>query len=183
ELLDLAGIPYTVNPRLVRGLDYYNRTVFEWLTTRLGSQGTVCGGGRYDGLVEQLGGRVTPAVGFAMGLERLLLLVQAVNPDFAAAARVDAYLVAAGDGVQREALRLAEQLRDDLPSLRLMTNYGGGSFKKQFGRADKHGARIALVLGESEAAAGQVVVKDLATGNQETLAQSDVTARLASILG
>ncbi|CAJ0995887.1 Histidine--tRNA ligase [Sodalis praecaptivus] len=183
ELLDLAGIPYTVNPRLVRGLDYYNRTVFEWVTTRLGSQGTVCGGGRYDGLVEQLGGRPTPAVGFAMGLERLVLLVQAVNPKFAAAPRVDAYLVAAGDGVQREALRLAEQLRDALPSLRLMTNYGGGSFKKQFGRADKHGARVALVLGESEAAAQQVVVKDLATGNQETLAQSDVAARLASILG
>ncbi|MGL9772964.1 MAG: histidine--tRNA ligase [Sodalis sp. (in: enterobacteria)] len=183
ELLDLAGIAYTVNPRLVRGLDYYNQTVFEWVTTRLGSQGTVCGGGRYDGLVEQLGGRATPAVGFAMGLERLVLLVQAVNPDFAAAARVDAYLVAAGDGVQREALRLAEQLRDALPSLRLMTNYGGGSFKKQFGRADKHGARIALFLGESETAAGQVVVKDLATGNQEALAQSDVAARLASILG
>lgn len=183
ELLDLASIPYTVNPRLVRGLDYYNRTVFEWVTTRLGSQGTVCGGGRYDGLVEQLGARATPAVGFAMGLERLVLLVQAVNPDFAAAARIDAYLVAAGDGVQREALGLAEQLREALPSLRLMTNYGGGSFKKQFGRADKHGARVALVLGESEAAAGQVVVKDLATGNQETLAQSDVAARLASILG
>lgn len=182
EFLDLAGITYTVNPRLVRGLDYYNRTVFEWVTTRLGSQGTVCGGGHYDSLVEQLGGRPTPAVGFAMGLERLVLLVQAVNPDFTAAPRVDAYLVATGNGVQREALRLAEQLRDALPSLRLMTNHGGGSFKKQFGRADKHGASVALVLGESEAAAQQVVVKDLATGNQTMLAQSDVAAWLASIL-
>ncbi|WMQ73129.1 MAG: Histidine--tRNA ligase [Sodalis sp.] len=182
ELLDLAGIPYTINPRLVRGLDYYNRTVFEWVTTYLGSQGTVCGGGRYDNLVEQLGGRPTPAVGFAMGLERLALLVQAINPNFVAEPRVDAYL-AAGDGMQREALQLAEQLRDALPNLRLMTNYGGGSFKKQFGRADKHGARVALVLGESEAVAQQVVVKDLATGNQETLAQSDVASRLALILG
>lgn len=183
ELLDRAGIPYTVNPRLVRGLDYYNRTVFEWVTTSLGSQGTVCAGGRYDGLVEQLGGRATPAVGFAMGLERLVLLVQAVNPAFAPSAAVDAYLIAAGADTQGPAMMLAEQIRDALPALRLMTNFGGGNFKKQFGRADKYGARVALVLGESEIAAGQVVVKDLATGDQETLAQGDVAARIASILG
>ncbi|CUX96603.1 histidine--tRNA ligase [Candidatus Doolittlea endobia] len=181
ELLNLAGIPYTINPRLVRGLDYYNKTVFEWVTTRLGSQGTVCGGGRYDGLVEQLGGRATPAVGCAMGIERLILLVQTVNPDIAAETRADVYLVAEGEGLQSEVLRLAEQLRDTQPSLRLMTNYGGGSFKKQFGRADKHGARIALVLGEREAAAGQVVVKDLATGSQEIRAQNDVDTYLRSI--
>ncbi|MGL9769634.1 MAG: histidine--tRNA ligase [Sodalis sp. (in: enterobacteria)] len=183
ELLDLANIPYTVNPRLVRGLDYYNRTVFEWVTTRLGSQSTVCGGGRYDGLVEQLGSHPTPAVGFAMGLERLVLLVEAINPNFAVETRVDVYLVASGDNVQHKALRLAEQLRDALPSIHLMTNYGGGSFKKQFSRADKHGARFAIVLKESETSTGQVVVKNLATGSQERVAQSDVTARLAAILG
>lgn len=183
ELLSLAGIPYTINQRLVRGLDYYNRTVFEWVTSSLGAQGTVCAGGRYDGLVEQLGGRATPAVGFAMGLERLVLLVQAVNPDFKAPATVDAYVISFGAGTQGAAMQLAEKLRDDLPELKVMTNYGGGNFKKQFARADKWGARIALVLGEDEVAAQQVVVKDLQSGEQETLAQGDLAARLASMLG
>ncbi len=183
ELLSLAGIPYTVNQRLVRGLDYYNRTVFEWVTTSLGAQGTVCAGGRYDGLVEQLGGRATPAVGFAMGLERLVLLVQAVNPDFKAPATVDAYVISSGAGTQGAAMLLAEKLRDALPELKVMTNYGGGNFKKQFARADKWGARIALVLGEDEVAAQQVVVKNLQSGEQETLAQSDLAVRLASMLG
>ena len=114
-LLDYAGIRYTVNQRLVRGLDYYNRTVFEWVTTSLGSQGTVCARGRYDGLVEQLGGRATPGVGFAMGLERLVLLVQAVNPEFKADPVVDIYLVASGTDTQSAAMRLAEQVRDALP--------------------------------------------------------------------
>ncbi|XBS68787.1 histidine--tRNA ligase [Acerihabitans sp. KWT182] len=183
ELLQQAGIPYTVNPSLVRGLDYYNRTVFEWVTDSLGSQGTVCGGGRYDGLVEQLGGRATPAVGFAMGLERLVLLVQAVNPAFKPRPTVDVYLISSGQATLGAAMSLAENLRDAVPDLRLMTNYGGGNFKKQFGRADKWGARLALVLGEDEVAVGQVVIKNLATGDQETLAQSDVAARLASFLG
>ncbi|UVK77440.1 MAG: histidine--tRNA ligase [Sodalis sp. Fse] len=183
KFLKLAGIPYLVNPRLVRGLDYYNRTVFEWVTSSLGAQGTVCAGGRYDGLVKQLGGRATPAVGFAIGLERLVLLVQAVNSECAITLRVDAYLIAAGDDVQGAAMLLAERVRDALPSLRLMTNYGGGSFKKQFARANTYGARVALVLGKREAEAKQVVVKDLATGNQETLAQDGVAARLISILG
>jgi histidyl-tRNA synthetase len=183
ELLSLAGIPYTINQRLVRGLDYYNRTVFEWVTHSLGAQGTVCAGGRYDGLVEQLGGRATPAVGFAMGLERLVLLVQAVNPDFKAPATVDAYVISSGAGTQGAAMQLAEKLRDDLPELKVMTNYGGGNFKKQFARADKWGARIALVLGEDEVAAQQVVVKDLQSGEQETLAQGDLAVRLASMLG
>ncbi len=138
-LLDDAGIRYTVNQRLVRGLDYYNRTVFEWVTTSLGSQGTVCAGGRYDGLVEQLGGRATPGVGFAMGLERLVLLVQAVNPEFKADPVVDIYLVASGTDTQSAAMRLAEQVRDALPGVKLMTNHGGGNFKKQFARADKWG--------------------------------------------
>ncbi|MGP2801062.1 histidine--tRNA ligase [Serratia ureilytica] len=183
ELLAQAGIPYTVNERLVRGLDYYNRTVFEWVTTSLGAQGTVCAGGRYDGLVEQLGGRATPAVGFAMGLERLVLLVQAVNPEFKTPSAIDVYVISSGAGTQSAAMRLAEQVRDAAPQLKLMTNYGGGNFKKQITRADKWGARIALILGESEVAAQQVVVKDLRSGEQETLAQSEVAARLALMLG
>ncbi|KHT21608.1 histidine--tRNA ligase [Pectobacterium brasiliense] len=182
ELLTQSGIPYTVNPRLVRGLDYYNRTVFEWVTTSLGAQGTVCAGGRYDGMVEQLGGHATPAVGFAMGLERLVLLVQSVNPDFQAQSGVDVYLISSGAGTQVAAMQLAEKLRDALPQLKLMTNYGGGNFKKQFARADKWGARVALVLGENEVAAGQVVVKNLSNGEQDTLAQADVASRLATLL-
>lgn len=183
ELLSQAGIPYTINERLVRGLDYYNRTVFEWVTTSLGAQGTVCAGGRYDGLVEQLGGRATPAVGFAMGLERLVLLVQEVNPDFKAPATIDVYVISSGAGAQSAAMRLAENVRDAAPQLKLMTNYGGGNFKKQITRADKWGARVALILGENEVAAQQVVVKDLRSGEQETLAQSEVAVRLATMLG
>ncbi|MDF2784979.1 MAG: hisS [Pantoea eucrina] len=181
-LLDDAGIRYRINQRLVRGLDYYNRTVFEWVTSSLGSQGTVCGGGRYDGLVEQLGGRATPAVGFAMGLERLVLLVQAVNPEFEPTRVVDVYVIASGQGVQSAAMQLAETLRDANPALKLMTNFGGGNFKKQFARADKWGARIALVLGEDEVKAGQVVIKDLRTGDQQTLAQQDAAATLQTLL-
>ncbi|WP_058913250.1 histidine--tRNA ligase [Entomohabitans teleogrylli] len=181
--LDAAGIRYTVNQRLVRGLDYYNRTVFEWVTSALGAQGTVCAGGRYDGLVEQLGGRPTPGVGFAMGLERLVLLVQAINPEFKAESVVDIYLIASGAGTQTAAMLLAEQVRDVLPAVKLMTNYGGGNFKKQFARADKWGARVALVLGEDEVASQQVVVKDLRSGEQQTVAQSDLAAHLQALLG
>ncbi|ORM67494.1 histidine--tRNA ligase [Pantoea rwandensis] len=182
SLLNDAGIAFTVNQRLVRGLDYYNRTVFEWVTSSLGSQGTVCAGGRYDGLVEQLGGRATPAVGFAMGLERLVLLVQAVNPEFEPTRIVDVYVIASGQGVQSAAMQLAEKLRDADPALKLMTNFGGGNFKKQFGRADKWGARIALVLGEDEVKAGQVVIKNLSTGDQQTVAQSEAAATLRTLL-
>lgn len=181
-LLDDAGISYAVNQRLVRGLDYYNRTVIEWVTDSLGSQGTVCGGGRYDGLVEQLGGRATPAVGFAMGMERLVLLVQAVNPEFEPTSNVDVYVIASGQGVQSAAMQLAEKLRDEAPELRLMTNFGGGNFKKQFARADKWGARVALVLGEDEVKAGQVVIKDLRRGEQQTLDQAEAAAVLRSLL-
>ncbi|WP_413495775.1 histidine--tRNA ligase [Morganella psychrotolerans] len=183
-ILDAAGIKYRINQRLVRGLDYYNRTVFEWVTTALGAQGTVCAGGRYDGLVEQLGGHNTPAVGFAMGLERMVLLVQEVNPDFVKETAVtDIYLASFGDGSQVAAMLLAEQIRDSLPGVRIMTNYGGGNFKKQLGRADKNGARIALILGEDEIANGTVTVKELATGEQQTLAQSGLSARLSELLG
>ncbi|HHN8377837.1 TPA: histidine--tRNA ligase [Morganella morganii] len=183
-ILDAAGIQYRINQRLVRGLDYYNRTVFEWVTTALGSQGTVCAGGRYDGLVEQLGGHNTPAVGFAMGLERMVLLVQSVNPDFVSETAVtDIYLASFGEGSQVAAMMLAEQLRDSLPDVRIMTNYGGGNFKRQLSRADKNGARIALILGEDEIANGTVTVKELATGEQQTLAQSGLSARLSELLG
>ena len=183
-ILDAAGIQYRINQRLVRGLDYYNRTVFEWVTTALGSQGTVCAGGRYDGLVEQLGGHNTPAVGFAMGLERMVLLVQSVNPDFVSETAVtDNYLASFGEGSQIAAMMLAEQIRDSLPDVRIMTNYGGGNFKRQLSRADKNGARIALILGEDEIANGTVTVKELATGEQQTLAQSGLSARLSELLG
>ncbi|WP_407291748.1 histidine--tRNA ligase [Morganella morganii] len=183
-ILDAAGIQYRINQCLVRGLDYYNRTVFEWVTTALGSQGTVCAGGRYDGLVEQLGGHNTPAVGFAMGLERMVLLVQSVNPDFVSETAVtDIYLASFGEGSQVAAMMLAEQIRDSLPDVRIMTNYGGGNFKRQLSRADKNGARIALILGEDEIANGTVTVKELATGEQQTLAQSGLSARLSELLG
>ncbi|BDH44937.1 histidine--tRNA ligase [Salmonella enterica subsp. enterica serovar Choleraesuis] len=182
-ILDAAGIKYTINQRLVRGLDYYNRTVFEWVTNSLGAQGTVCAGGRYDGLVEQLGGRATPAVGFAMGLERMVLLVQAVNPDFVAEPPVEVYVVSSGAGAQTAALLMAERLRNELPECRVMTNCGGGNFKKQFTRADKWGARVALVLGEDEVASGQVVIKDLRSGEQQSVAQSEAAEHLKTLLG
>ena len=158
--LDAAGIPYAVNPRLVRGLDYYNRTVFEWITTDLGAQGTVCAGGRYDGLVAQLGGRATPAVGFAMGLERLVALLEHATAP-AAPPSLDAYLVAVGDAAQAAAPVLAERLRDLTPDLRLQCHCGGGSFKSQFKKADRSGARFALVLGEGELARGVLGVKPM----------------------
>lgn len=183
ELLAQAGgIPYTINECLVRGLDYYNRTVFEWVTTSLGAQGTVCAGGRYDSLVEQLGGHAVPAVGFAVGLERLVLLIKAINPNFTTPPTIDVYLISYGAGVQSSAMQLAERVRDALPQLKLMTNYGVGNFKKQIKRADKWGACVALILGENQVAAQQVVVKDLRSGKQETLAQSETAVRLAQIL-
>ncbi|MDE1515297.1 MULTISPECIES: histidine--tRNA ligase [Vibrio] len=181
ELLDAAGIEYTVNQRLVRGLDYYNRTVFEWVTESLGSQGTVCGGGRYDGLVEQLGGKPTPAVGFAMGLERLVLMMETLgNTDVRRS--VDVYMVTAGEGTLLAGMKLAEQLREQVPGLRIMSHFGGGNFKKQFKRADKVGAAIALVLGEDEVAAQTVVVKDLIGGEQSTVAQAQVASLLAHLV-
>lgn len=157
--LDALGVAYVINPRLVRGLDYYARTVFEWVTDRLGAQGTVCAGGRYDGLVEQLGGHATTAVGFAMGVERLVALLEeaGIEPE----AQIDAYLVLMGEEPQRQGLLLAEQLRDQLPGLRLLTHCGGGGFKSQFKKADRSGARYALILGEDELAKGVVGIKNL----------------------
>lgn len=174
-LLDAVGIQYEVNPKLVRGLDYYNKTVFEWMTSALGAQGTVCGGGRYDGLVEQLGGHATTGVGFAMGLERLVLLVQEVNQSISLPSAVDIYVVYQGEGTTLAAFQLAETLRTELPQLRVMTHCSGGNFKKQFKRADKSGATLALVIGESEVQNQQVVVKHLLGGaEQQTLALDDI---------
>ncbi len=147
--LDAAGIRYEINPRLVRGLDYYGRTVFEWVTDRLGAQGTVCAGGRYDGLVEQLGGAPTLAVGFALGLERLVALVQDSGAAVPALAP-HAYLVLVGEAAQRQGLLLAEQWRNTSPALRLLVNCGAGNFKTQLKRADKSGASVALILGDDE---------------------------------
>jgi histidyl-tRNA synthetase len=166
SMLENAGVEYVINPRLVRGLDYYSRTVFEWVTDRLGAQGTVCAGGRYDGLVEQLGGKAVPAVGFAMGLERLVAILEETNPA-AADPAVDVYLVLQGDAAIREGLVLAEQLRDSLPTLAVISNCGGGSMKAQFKRADRSGAQYALVLGDTELAEGTVVLKPLRRDEQQ----------------
>lgn len=177
-LLDEAGIRYTLNERLVRGLDYYNRTVFEWVTTALGAQGTVCAGGRYDGLVEQLGGKPTPAVGFAMGMERLVLLLQEQNK-LTPRRAVDAYLMPLGDAAELKAAAIAEQLRDALPELRLVTHCGGGAMKKQMKKADKSGAEVALIIGENELATQQVTVKPLRSdAEQVTLSHAELIEHL-----
>lgn len=179
QLLDDMGIVYEVNPKLVRGLDYYNKTVFEWVTSALGAQGTVCGGGRYDGLVEQLGGHAAPGVGFAMGLERLVLLVQEVNAALPVANTVDVYLVYSGEGATLNAFQLAETIRSALPQIRVMTHCSGGKFQKQFKRADKVDAKLALVIGESEVAEKTVVVKDLrSSAEQVTISQADIIETL-----
>ncbi|CAH6925958.1 histidine--tRNA ligase [Vibrio chagasii] len=181
ELLDAVGIEYQVNERLVRGLDYYNRTVFEWITDSLGAQGTVCGGGRYDGLVEQLGGKATNAVGFAMGLERLVLMMETLELTEVRRS-VDVYVVAAGEGTMIAGMQLANQLRDTVEGVRVMNHFGGGNFKKQFKRADKVGAVVALVLGENEVADNTVVLKDLVGGEQETVSQTEVAAKVAALI-
>jgi histidyl-tRNA synthetase len=182
-LLEAAGVAYSVNPRLVRGLDYYSHTVIEWVTDRLGAQGTVCAGGRYDGLVEQLGGKAAPAAGWAMGVERLLALIEEVSGP-ATAREPDVFMVMAGEAGETSALVLAEQLRDAMPELRLLTNATGGSLKSQFKRADKSGARYALVIGDIEAAEGTVALKPLrGEGEQESMAQSALAERLAELLG
>lgn len=174
-LLDSLGIQYEINQKLVRGLDYYNKTVFEWVTSALGAQGTVCGGGRYDGLVEQLGGHATSGVGFAMGLERLVLLVQEVNTQITLPSAVDIYIVYQGEGTTVAAFNLAEKLRSELPHLRTLLHCSGGNFKKQFKRADKSGAKLALVIGEDEVKNQQVVVKDLLQHSEQVVvALSDI---------
>ncbi|WP_290651566.1 histidine--tRNA ligase [Aquisalimonas sp.] len=167
-ILDRAGVAYTVNPQLVRGLDYYGRTVFEWITEQLGAQGTVCAGGRYDGLVEQIGGRATPAIGFALGLERLVALVEDARAA-PSASSPHAYLVLVGESASREGLVLAEELRDAIPGLRLVTHCGGGGFKSQFKRADRLRANFALVMGDDEVVRGEVTIKDLYGGGEQQI--------------
>lgn len=164
--LDAAGVKYELNERLVRGLDYYNRTVFEWVTTSLGAQGTICAGGRYDGLVEQLGGKATPGFGFALGIERLVLMLTELDKVTNVRPQVDAYVVILGDNAQIAANQLAEQWRDQVPNIRLQCHCGGGNMKKQLKRADKSGAQIALILGDNEIAEQKVMVKYL-RGQQE----------------
>ncbi|KZX56349.1 MAG: histidine--tRNA ligase [Pseudomonas sp.] len=182
--LDAVGIAYEINPKLVRGLDYYGRTVFEWVTDKLGAQGTVCAGGRYDGLVSQFGGKPTPGVGFAMGVERLVLLLETLGlvPD-ALNPTPHAYICAFGEAAELAALALAERLRDELPGLRLLVNAGGGSFKSQFKKADKSGARYALILGDDELAGRVVGCKPLRDDSeQQSIAWDALPERLAACL-
>ena len=168
--LDAAGVAYQINPNLVRGLDYYCKTVFEWVTTALGAQGTVCAGGRYDGLVQQLGGKPTPAVGFAMGIERLVLLLEATAVVQHINNTPDVYLMSE-DAVQ--GLLLAEKVRNQLPDLRVQCHCGGGKFKKQIKKADDSGARFALVLGESEITNRQVAIKFLREQREQVVIPQD----------
>ena len=178
EMLDAVGQPYVINNRLVRGLDYYNKTVFEWTTDALGAQGTVCGGGRYDGLVAQFGGRVTPAAGFAIGLERLVLLLKGLGRHVTP--QTDIYVVTAGDAAQLHALPRIETLRQALPDQAIQLHLGGGSFKSQFKRADRSGARFALVYGDSELASESVTLKSLRSeGEQVTLPDNQLAEFLA----
>ena len=175
--LDAAGIRYQINHKLVRGLDYYNRTVFEWVTDKLGAQGTVCAGGRYDGLITQLGGKATPGVGFAMGVERLVLLLETLELLPAELNRAaDVYVCAFGEAAELAALTLTERLRDELPGLRLLLNSGGGSFKSQFKKADKSGARYALILGDDELAGRVVGCKPLRDDSEQQSVAWDALA-------
>ena len=183
ERLDAAGVEYQVNEKLVRGLDYYNRTVFEWVTESLGAQGTVCAGGRYDGLVEQLGGKATPAVGFAMGMERLVLLLQELDCVGDIRRTSDVYLASLGDKASIQAPVIAAQLREQVPGIRIMVHAGGGNFKKQLKRADKSDAVVALILGDDELAQGLVTVKYLREHkDQQTLELSQVATLLADLI-
>lgn len=182
-LLDAAGLTYEINPKLVRGLDYYGRTVFEWVTDQLGAQGTICAGGRYDALVEYLGGRATPAVGFAMGLERLIALLENQQSEFPGGSP-HLYIVAMGDVAQREGLLIAERLRDNLSWLRIQTHCGGGSFKSQFKKADRSGAGYALVLGEDEVARGEAGIKPLRDrSEQQSVAFDDLAGYFSQLFG
>jgi histidyl-tRNA synthetase len=182
DLLEAAGLPYEVNPRLVRGLDYYCKTVFEWVSERVGTQGTVCAGGRYDGLTEQLGGRSVAGAGFAVGMERLIaLLTESGYRGLDPAPHV--YLVLVGEAAERQGIVLAERLRDRLPRLRLQVNCGGGSFKAQFKRADRSRAKLALILAEDEVSAGRITVKPLREeSGQISLVQDELIGFLQTSL-
>jgi histidyl-tRNA synthetase len=181
ETLNDLGISYELNSRLVRGLDYYSKTVFEWVTDELGSQGTVCAGGRYDGLIEQLGGKPNYAVGFAMGIERLLALMETLG-NVPVARTVDVYMIRVGETAEREGLRFAEIIRNEVPGLKLQVNCGGGSFKSQFKKADKSGAEYAIILGDDEVSRGEVSVKSLRSEQeQQTLSREQTCAFLQEL--
>ena len=183
DLLDANGVDYEINPRLVRGLDYYNRTVFEWVTDRLGAQGTICAGGRYDDLVAQVGGKPTPAVGFAMGIERILELSEFSSAELNTnSPRI--YQVMVGDAALKNGLRLAERLRDKIPALRLLVHCGGGSFKSQFKKADKSQADYALILGVDEVEKNTVQVKPLREDKEQyEISQDNLVHEITSLLG
>jgi histidyl-tRNA synthetase len=174
-ILDDLGIGYEINSRLVRGLDYYSKTVFEWVTDELGSQGTVCAGGRYDGLIEQLGGKPNHAAGFAMGMERLLALMETLD-NIKLVRPVDVYMIRVGEKAEQEGLRFSETIRNEFPCLKLQVNCGGGSFKSQFKKADKSGAEFAIILGDDEVDRGQVSIKSLRNNEQE---QQDMSQQQA----
>jgi histidyl-tRNA synthetase len=180
--LAAMNIPYVIDPRLVRGLDYYSRTVFEWVTDALGSQNAICSGGRYDGLIDQLGGEHTPAIGFAMGVERVVALLRHAGQEFPRAAP-HAYVVASGDRAMQVGLALVESLRDQLPALRFEMNQGGGNFKAQFRRADRSGAPLALILGDNELERGVAALKPLRQeGGQQEVPLAELAARIPAIL-
>lgn len=182
DLLDANGLDYEINPRLVRGLDYYNRTVFEWVTDKLGAQGTLCAGGRYDDLVAQLGGKTTPGVGFAMGLERILELMDFTSNDLSSnSPRI--YQVLVGNAAMKNGLRLAEQLRNEMPALRLLMHSGGGSFKSQFKKADKSQADYALILGDDEVTNNTVQIKPLRTETEQyEISQDNLVDEITRLL-
>jgi histidyl-tRNA synthetase len=182
ERLDNLGIKYTVNPSLVRGLDYYNRTVFEWVTDLLGAQGTICAGGRYDGLVEQLGGKTTPAVGFAMGLERLVLLVESLDGSLCAHSPVDVYIMAIGDEAESQVMQIAEKIRSELPSLKVQQHFGGGNFKKQMKKAIASDAPIALIIEDGELKNANVSVKYLKQDKPQARLSLEALSALADLL-
>jgi histidyl-tRNA synthetase len=176
--LDELNIPYRINQRLVRGLDYYSKTVFEWVTDELGSQGTVCAGGRYDGLIEQLGGKANHAVGFAMGMERLLALLE-LKGDMPIKTPVEAFMIRVGEKAEKYGICFAETVRDALPGLKLQVGIDGGSFKSQFKKADKSGAEIAIILGEDEVNRGEVGIKYLRQDlPQQTIPQGQLISLL-----
>jgi len=180
ELLSRAGLSFVWNDRLVRGLDYYNDTVFEWTTDQLGAQSTVCGGGRYDGLVQQFGGKATPAAGFAAGLERLILLLQVL--ELQADEPTDLYVVSADETTLSHAMAETDRIRADYPGLNVTQHLGGGSFKSQFKRADKSGAKWALIFGHDEVASGSVTIKPMRSdGEQETLSASELNEFLSRL--
>lgn len=182
ERLDALGIKYRVNPSLVRGLDYYNRTVFEWVTNMLGAQGTICAGGRYDGLVEQLGAKATPGVGFAMGIERLVLLVEASQHE-AMTNHADVYITAMGDAAAKQAMILAEEIRNEFSFMKVQLHCGGGNFKKQLKKADASGAQVAVLIGDSEVESGLYGVKWLRKDTaQSQVAQAELMELLADII-